>query len=85
MEIQVREYIESLIRTLLTPLVGWLAVNGYVSESQSVQLTAIIVSLLVSIVWSFTNKYWWKKKVETALELPQNSSLEKLNDVLANK
>ena len=85
MENQIREYVTSLIRTLLTPIIGWLAVNGYISESQSTQLAVIVASIVVTYGWSALNKYLWKRKVETALELPAGSSVEKLKDVLARK
>lgn len=79
----IKESIGSIIRTLLAPLVGLL--STYLTVDQSNQLISVVAALIVAVIWGVVNKYLWKQRVETALELPANSSIAKLNDVIANK
>ncbi len=81
----IKNAIAGVIRTLLTPVVTYLVANGYLGDSQAVQLTAILASLAVAVLWSVVSKLLAAKQVEVALELPANSSKETLKDVLASK
>ena len=79
----IKESLSSILRTLLAPLVTVL--SPYLTDSQTTQLVAIIASLAVAVIWGVLNKYLWKQRVKTALELPKDSSFNKLQDVLADK
>ena len=81
----IKNTIAGFIRTLITPLAGFLAVNGYLGESDAVKLVAILATLAVALSWSFISKLWAEKKVEVALSLPGGTSKSKLNDVIANQ
>jgi len=77
--------IAGLLRTLITPLTAYLVSQGYLGDSEAVNLTAILASLIVAVAWSVISKLVAAKTVEVALELPANSSKETLKDVLASK
>lgn len=81
----IKNAIAGVIRTLLTPVVTYLVANGYLGDSQAVQLTAILASLAVAVLWSVVSKLLAAKQVEVALELPGGTSKETLKDVLASK
>lgn len=81
----IKNAIAGVIRTLLTPVVTYLVANGYLGDSEAVQLTAILASLAVAVFWSVISKLLAAKQVEVALELPANSSKETLKDVLKTK
>ena len=81
----IKGIIAGFIRTLLTPVIAYLAANGYLGESDATKLVAIIASLVVAVVWSVFSKLLANKKVEVALELPGGSSKSKLEDVLKGK
>lgn len=85
MESMIREYLTTILRNLLGPVVAYLAATGYISESEATNLVVAVVAIAISVVWGLGNKYVWKQKVDTALELPAGSSPAKLNDVIANK
>lgn len=81
----IKNAVAGVIRTLLTPVVAYLVSQGYLGDSEAVQLTAILASLVVAVLWSVISKLIAAKEVEVALELPANSSKETLKDVLAKK
>ncbi len=81
----IKNAIAGVIRTLLTPVVAYLVSQGYLGDSEAVQLTAILASLIVAVAWSVISKLLAAKEIEVALELPGGSSKETLKDVLKTK
>lgn len=81
----IKNIVAGLLRTILTPLTAFLVSQGYLGDSEAVQLTAILASLIVAVAWSVISKLIAAKEVEVALELPGGSSKETLKDVLAKK
>ncbi len=78
----IKQYLATLLRNLLAPVFVWLVAEGYLTDNQVGQLILIIASVVITVVWGLANKYIWKEKAETALELPGGSSFKKLEDVL---
>lgn len=74
----IKGIIAGWLRTLLTPVIAYIAAQGWLGESDAVKLVAIAASLVVAIAWSFISKLWQNDKVLTALEMPPGSSKEKL-------
>lgn len=85
MEDMIRQYVATILRNLAAPLIVWLASTGYISNSEATNLIVAAIAVVLSLAWGLGNKYVWGRKVETALELPANSSPERLKDVIANK
>lgn len=81
----IKAVLAGLIRTLLTPLAAFLVSQGYLGDSDAVNLIAILASLVVAVAWSVINKLVTAKTVDVALELPGGSSKETLKDVMASK
>lgn len=73
-----------IVRKALTFIAGILATAGYLHGSNEEQVVSAVI-LLISVGLSIYNKFNTDKTVKTALELPQNSSLETLKDVLKTK
>jgi ABC-type bacteriocin/lantibiotic exporter with double-glycine peptidase domain len=76
------QYLTSLLRSIATPAITYLVAAGYLTDSQTTAAIVIIATVVVNVVWSLANKYFFNKKVEKALELPANSSMSTLNDLL---
>ncbi len=78
------EFILAIVRHLLGALASYLVTSGILQSGQAEQFIGAIL-FLFTLVWSLYNKFKMSKKVDTALELPGGSSLEKLDEVLARK
>ena len=85
MESMIKEYIGTLIRTLLAPVAAYLLATGYFTDSEVGNTIAAIAVVAVAVIWGLLNKFYWKKTVDVALTLPANTSPAKLEDVIANK
>ncbi len=70
--------ITGLLRHLLTGVGSLLVTYGGLTPDQSTAFIGGLAMLIVSAVSLVISKYLQEKKVETALELPANSSKEKL-------
>lgn len=66
-----------LLPTILSLLV-FLVGKGWLTSAESEQVAAAATLLIANIVIGLLQKYIQSKKVETALELPANSSKDKL-------
>lgn len=83
METMIKEYIATLIRNLIAPLVAILAASGYITENDAAQFGIAVAALAVAVIWGLVNKYLWKKTTEAALAAPATKSESKLEDVIA--
>jgi hypothetical protein len=66
-----------LLPALLSALVFFVG-KGWISSEESNQIAAAGTLLLVNVAIGLLQKFIQSKKVETALELPANSSKDKL-------
>lgn len=82
MQTMITEYLTTLIRTLLAPIVAYLLATGFFTDSQVANFVGAVAVILVAAGWGLLNKYWWKQTVDVALTLPANSSPSKLQDVM---
>jgi hypothetical protein len=73
-----KQIIFLLLRLWGTAAVAWIAAHGGISEDQATSLIVTIIVTVLATVWSMANKWWFHQKIETALELPAGSSLERL-------
>jgi hypothetical protein len=71
----------SLVRHALSSLGAVAVANGYLSENGATELIAGLTALIVSVLWSLGNKVYHLDQVENALNLPQFSTLEDLENV----
>ena len=85
MEDMIRQYLATILRNLAAPIIAYLAATGYISESEAVNLVVAVIAVTISVVWGLGNKFIWKKTVDKALELPSNSSYDKLKDVISGR
>lgn len=85
MESMLREYLTTMLRNLLAPVIVYAVSAGYITEDAATGFVVAVVAVVVSVVWGLGNKYLWARRVDTALELPANSSPSRLNDVLNDK
>lgn len=77
--------VTGLVRHILTFVGTWLVTTGLLTEEQSGNLVLGLAALIISLVSMLISKYWQEKKVEVALEMPANSSKEKLAQELKLK
>jgi hypothetical protein len=76
------ELIKPLLNRILLPALISLLVffvgKGWITNQESEQIAAAATLLLVNVAIGLLQKFIQSKKVETALELPANSSRAKL-------
>lgn len=85
METMIKEYIASLVRNLLAPVVAYLLATGYFTQNEVANLIGAVAVMAVAVIWGLVNKLFWKKTTETALALPATKSDAKLSDVLSGE
>lgn len=73
-----------LLPTLLSVLVFFVG-KGWLTSAESEQIAAAVALLIVNVGIGLLQKYNQSKKVETALELPANSSKDKLKKEINNR
>lgn len=84
MEPMIKEYVLSIVRQLLAPIVVFLAATGYISNEAAVNLVAAIAAVVVGVVWSLANKYLWKKTTEGALKTQAAPTETTLKNIIAS-
>lgn len=76
------ELLKPLLNRILVPVIISLLVflvgKGWLTGEESEQIAAAVALLVVNVVIGLLQKYIQSKKVETALELPANSTKAKL-------
>lgn len=75
-----KQYIATFLRNLATPLIVWAAASGWVTSDQATAFVVAGVSIAISLIWGFVNKFIARKKTEKALALPAGSSWERLSE-----
>ncbi len=85
MQTIVTDIIGTLVRSVLAILGGWMLATGFFTEATVAQFIVAATAVVIAVVWGIVNKFVWNKTVETALELPANSSPSKLQEVLDAK
>lgn len=76
----IRDYVVTLIRTLLLAGAGALVKSGLAEEGSFDELATGLATAIVTIGWALWSKYKARKHLVTALTLPQGSTE---NDVKA--
>lgn len=83
------ELLKPLLNRILLPLLisglVFLVGKGWITNQESEQIAAAIALLIVNVAVGLLQKYIQSKKVETALELPANSSKSKLKKEIDNR
>lgn len=76
------DLIKNLLNQILVPtilsLLLFLVGKGWLTSQESEQIATAVALLVVNVVIGLMQKYIQSKKVETALEMPANSSKAKL-------
>jgi 2C-methyl-D-erythritol 2,4-cyclodiphosphate synthase len=78
----IKEYLTSIIRTLLMPVFAYLAASGYISDSDVANHAMAIAALVTAVVWGLANKYFWKETTVKALNTPPPATKKKLEKVI---
>lgn len=75
-------YTTSIIRHLLSGIVGWLVAKDFITGEQGESIIAAIALAVITLAWSLISKYLLNRKIDTALDLPAGASREQLEDRL---
>lgn len=76
------QFIGTILRALMAPLVVWLASKGILSESETAQVVLMVGAILTTLIWGVINKFLWSEKVDVALNLPARSTYEDIKNIL---
>lgn len=86
---QIKEYINSALRTLAPAVAIYLASKGILTESVALNFLLAVTPLVGMVVWGIGNKYVWKwkirrekQKTDIALQMPQGSTKQDLRAVM---
>lgn len=77
--------IGSILRHFLTIGAGYFVAKGIWTAEEATGYVAGLALALIGIGWSLYQKYRAEVKVETALEMPQGTSMQALDVAVANK
>jgi hypothetical protein len=81
------DLIKQLLNRVLVPAIISLLVffvgKGWITSEESNQIAAAVTLLVVNVAIGLLQKFIQSQKVQTALELPANSSKEKLKSEIS--
>lgn len=73
-----------LLRTALTPVVIWLNDRGIVTTDETLQTLLVVISLVVSLGWSWANKWLAERKLNTTIALANQLTGSKVPNLTAS-
>lgn len=68
------DFLKSLLRYALVPVFAWLVSKGIISPDQSETYLIAFTMFLITIAWSYYDKWQKRKTFVAALALPAGSS-----------
>lgn len=80
----IQQVIAGLVRTFGAPVVTWVAVKLGLAEDMVTTFLVAVVVAGVMWIWSIFDKRKRAEELQMALQLPANSSVNKLKEVLSD-
>lgn len=80
----IRQAVAALIRIFSAPVVAWLAVKLNLAEDTVTTFLVAVAVAVVMYVWSLFDKRRRAEELQVALQLPADSSVNKLKEVIAD-
>lgn len=85
MENQIKSWVASIIRYILSGIVGGVAAKGLITEVQAEEVVVAVIAGVTTILWSLWRKYNVSEKIRLALALPGGATPIQLDDAVAAK
>lgn len=68
------DFLKSLLRYALVPVFAWLVQRGIITPDQSETFQIALIMFLITIAWSYYDKWQKRKVLVAALALPAGAS-----------
>lgn len=82
MPVFIQQVVGGLLRTTIAGALGWLVINGWITDQVATEFTAALVSLILVVAWSAWEKYANRKKLMVALTVPEGTTEAKVERIV---
>jgi len=79
----IKQFVLTVVRYVAPPLISWMTLKLGLTTDQATAVLVGAIMYAISFIWALANKVRAEAKVNTALDMPKDSSKADLKEVIA--